>query len=232
MNLHTIALQQYIYFAPENIQAKFANGYSFDSDAWRGNIGDCWYSGLLFRDNEVFAQNIYIFNSLDKYKPEYLNITTTFNSLLKHYNIFHACIVVKSLLKKYYRESNLTENLIIYIKNDNPNLKPRFRYSITKHHSRERKFISSDEAGVSRLWTEMLHKSFLQQRCRFDALEAMRSERPDSLYFAYEYERELVPTPNPPKHRGNLYGLTHGISHRKKRKKFGAYISRSRGSDS
>ena len=227
MNLHTIALQQYIFFAPEIVQSKFSNGYDFDSDVWRGNVGDCWYSGLLFRDNEVFAQNIYIYDSLNKYKPEYLNITETFNSLLKYYNIFHACIVVKSLLKKYYRESNLTENIIIYIKNDNANLKPRFRYSLTKHHSRERKFISSDEGGISRLWTEMLHKSFLQQRCRFSSFESMRTERPDSLYFTYGQGTELVLSSNPSKRRGNLHGSTVGNSNRKKRKRFDAYIPKS-----
>ena len=224
MNIHTIALQQYIFFAPEEIQAKFANGYAFDSNEWRGNISDCWYSGFLFRDNEVFAQNIYIFNSSDKYKPEYLNVTETFNLLLKFYNIFHACIVMKSLLKKYYRESNLIENLIIYIKNDNPNLKPRFRYNITKHHSRERKFISSDKDRFQRFWTEMLHQCFIQQRRMFNTFESLRWERPDSLYFTYGEEPKLLLPTNPPKYRGSVHGLGNGNSHRKKRKKFGAYI--------
>lgn len=224
MNIHTIALQQYIFFAPEEIQAKFANGYAFDSNEWRGNISDCWYSGLLFRDDKVYAQNIYIFNSNDKYKPEYLDVTETFNLLLKFYNIFHACIVMKSLLKKYYRESNLVENLIIYIKNESPNLKPRFRYNITKHHARERKFISSDKDIFQRFWTEMLHQCFIQQRRRFNAFESLRRERPDSLYFTYgEAPKLLLPT-NTPKHRGSVYGFRNGDSHRKKRKHFGAYI--------
>lgn len=227
MNLHTIALQQYIYYAPENIQSKFSNGYDFGSDEWLGNIGDCWFNGLLFRDNEVFDQNIYIFKTFENYKPKYLNITQLFTTLLKYYNIYHACIVAKSLLKKYYRESNLTENLIIYIKNDKSTLKPRFRYNITKHHSRERKFINSGEDGFSRLWTEMLHQSFLQQRCRFDTLESLRRERPDSLYFTYECERELVLRTDTPKHRGNIHGIGTRVGNRKKRKRFGIYLPKS-----
>ena len=227
MNLHTIALQQYIYYAPEHIQAKFANGYELLSAEWRGNIGDCWYDGLLFRDNEVYAQNIYTFRPQNKYKPDYLNVTQTFNHLLKFYNIFHACLVLKSLIKKYYRESNLTENLIIYIKNDHPNLKPRFRYNITKHHSRERKFINSEEDSFPGLWTTMLHESFIRQRCRFSAFESLRKERPDSLYFTYGEGAKLVSTPNPPKHRRDIHGHEHGISHRKKRKRFDAYIPKS-----
>ena len=232
MNLHTIALQQYIFYAPEHIQAQFANGYRFDSEQWRGNIGDCWFMGLLFRDNQVYAQNIYLFDAHNKYRPEYLNITETFNNLIKHYNIYHACIVAKSLLKKYYRESNLTENLIIYIKNDSPNLKPRFRYSITKHHSRERNFIISDRTAISRLWSKMLHQSFLHQRSRFNAFESLRGERPDSLYFTYEQKRELLPHPNPPKHRGDIHGTGKRVSNRKKRKRFGAYLPKSWRSDS
>ena len=115
MNQHTIQLWNYIKYAPDNIQAKYTNDTKkYIKDKlnlnWFNNTNNqntCFFNGLKFHENKVLVINIHIITP--NQKLQYLDITQSFNKLLKTYNIFYLSAITPIILLKYYRESSLAE---------------------------------------------------------------------------------------------------------------------------
>lgn len=183
VNKHTESLFPYIYFAPREMQRKYYNGYEYLSDEWVSqNSGDSFFMGIVFKDNKVFCYNIEILCKDNNYIPQYLEITKTFNSLLKTYNIYNLCIILSAILKKKFnKESSLAKKLRLHIKYDSKHRLPKFRYAIEKHHSRHRKFYF-DTANCSHgLWDKILH-SALYEVCGVDAYARTRGKDGPNLF--------------------------------------------------
>lgn len=182
INRHTQSLFRYIYCLPDDIkeiyQPKYANGQlrliqyekeygeqvSYYNPKWiENNTQDCTFCGLQFQDNRVFVINIYIFCKDKDYQPQYLEITEIFNKMLKQYNIFHLSLILSTLFrKKFYKESTLAHNLRTKILYDDQRRLPKFRYSIQKHHSRERKFYCDTESEGIKRWAVLIDKTLQQ----------------------------------------------------------------------
>ncbi|MDR2207170.1 MAG: hypothetical protein LBE36_13560 [Flavobacteriaceae bacterium] len=190
-NKYTQMLFPYILYAPETVQKKYYNGCEWHTEEWYSeNKGDCWFCGILFRDNSVFIYNIEILCKENDYEPQYLDITKTFDKLLKHYNIYHLCILVSAVVKRFYKESSLATNIRLYVKHDKPYRLPRLRYEITKHHSRERKFYHDTKSDAGKVWDKILF-SAISEIGVAGTLARERGQRPDSLYFIYSCKVEL-----------------------------------------
>lgn len=224
-NRHTIALFQYIAFAPEEVMAKYCNGYkrwlvtSFrervvitddngcrtvkflqkeevrENNDWylhENNSGDSSFNGLLFRDNRVYVFNINIYEGHNNYKQKYLDITEEFDKLLKRFNIYHLCLMIPMILKKFYREHNLTENLLPYIETDDERLLPKFRYKIQSNHSRHRKFIEDTKGGNRRnIWDKVLSAN-IDKISNIDTLEKFKRCRPSLFLFDLYTEKPRI----------------------------------------
>ncbi len=161
---HISLLFRYILFAPREIQRKYCNGAEFHSIEWFLNKTDeCSFRGILFRENRVFVINIEILCKDNNFVPQYLDITDVFNKLLKRYNIYHLCVLISTVLrKKFYKESSLAQKLRFNIKYDTPYKLPKFKYSIERHHSRERKFYYSTESEGKRAWTGIINQTLCE----------------------------------------------------------------------
>ena len=185
-------LQQYISYAPDEILKKFCNGYKFNTEKWRSNRNECFFLGLKFDTDTVFAVGVYIWKEYDGWMPEYLDVTDAYEYLLKTFNHYHAAYILHLSLKTLKKESALTEhNIILHKIYDKPYRLPKFRQPVTKHNSRERKFCDSYRDEHRGIWDKILHKSILKMGERFSILEKQRNERPSSLFFRYTPEPEL-----------------------------------------
>lgn len=190
INHHTIALQEYIFFSPENVRQKFYNGHEWEDNNWHTHTGDSYFAGLLFRNNRVFAINIYIFQRQKDFTPHYLEITDVFNEILKDLNIYHTCLLFQKVLKKYYRESTLVEKNEIRLKYDRKYHLPKFRHHITKHHNRERKFCENYSGEHRGIWHQILYQS-ITQSSDFSTFKQQRNERPTSLFIIHSCQTKL-----------------------------------------
>lgn len=189
---YAVHLQQYIKFAPKEVQKKFSNGYHIEDEKWDDEHEECFLFGLKFLEQRVWSVCIQIWQENENWFPIYLEVTEHYNSLLKDYNHYHAAYILRESLKVFKKESNLTENNIILHKiYDRPYLHAKFRHAVTKHHSRERKFCESYQGEHRRLWDKVLHQSILKMGKRFSRLAQQRDERPSSLLFGYTPEPEL-----------------------------------------
>ena len=214
INRHTQSLFRYIYCLPDDIkeiyQPKYANGQlrliqyekedgeqvSYYNPRWiENNTQDCTFCGLQFQNNRVFVINIYIFCKDKDYEPQYLEITETFNRLLKKYNIFHLSLILSTIFrKKFYKESTLAHNLRTKILYDDPRRLPKFRYSIQKHHSRERKFYCDTESEGVRRWAGLIDKT-LQQVSNLSSFQSSEKEgHQPGLWTDYYSVPRMVPS--------------------------------------
>ena len=195
-NRHTQLLFPFIYCLPdeikEKIQPKYCNGKlrkichtketgenidNYNPEWLENNTGESTFCGLLFRDNRVYTLNIEILCRDKDYQPQYLDITETFDRLLKKYNIYHLCIIISAVLrKKYYKEATLAKNLRTKVIYDRPYLLPKIRYGIQKHHSRERKFYCDTESEGIKRWDLLITKS-LHQISNLSAFRHIGKER-------------------------------------------------------
>lgn len=211
-NRHTQLLFPFIYCAPddikEKIQPRYNNGklriiahqketgqkIEFYNPEWiEGNTGECIFYGLLFRENRVYALNIEILCKDKDYEPEYLEITETFDRLLKKYNIYHLCLLISAVLrKKYYKEATLAKNLRTKVIYDTPYRLPKIRYGIQKHHSRERKFYCDTASEGFKRW-DILITQALHEISNLSAFETFGKERHQPcLWTDYRSEPRLV----------------------------------------
>ena len=211
-NRHTQLLFPFIYCLPddikEKIQPRYNNGklriiahqketgqkIEFYNPEWiEGNTGECIFYGLLFRENRVYALNIEILCKDKDYEPEYLEITETFDRLLKKYNICHLCLLISAVLrKKYYKEATLAKNLRTIVIYDTPYRLPKIRYGIQKHHSRERNFYCDTASEGFKRW-DILITQALHEISNLSAFETFGKERHQpGLWTDYRSEPRLV----------------------------------------
>lgn len=216
INRHTQSLFRYIYCLPDDIkeiyQPKYANGQlrliqyekedgeqvSYYNPKWiENNTQDCTFCGLQFQDNRVFVINIYIFCKDKDYEPQYLEITETFNRLLKKYNIFHLSLILSTIFrKKFYKESTLAHNLRTKILYDDPRILPKFRYSIQKHHSRERKFYCGTESEGIKRWAVLIDKTLHEIDNLSSFRESMGERHHPGLWTDYKSIPRMVSRSN------------------------------------
>lgn len=221
LNRYTQMLFPYIFYAPENMQAKYQNGVrryitlqddvignngkpkrtmsgniitqtrKIENPQWhKANNGESSFNGILFRNNRVLMYNIYTFSPQNDYRPQYLDITETFDLLLQEYNIYHLCLIIPKAVRKLYSDCTLTEKIIPYIRYDKESNLPKSRYPIMRHHNKHRKFIVPNRKGSNRIWRDILYRSIARISNRSTFAE-QRNTRPDSLYFLYTEEPEL-----------------------------------------
>lgn len=203
-NKYTIQLFEYIYHAPENIIKKYYSGIqkeiqlpkskqqtestTIQNKEWyqkRNHTQDCIFYGFMFKNNRVFAMNIYTYNPQDNYTPQYLDITCFFNRQLENYNIFHTVIILATALKSLYRESSLTEQLIPYIENDSIIQLPKIRHKLIQQRGRYRKFIEYNKSTSRREWNKIL-LSALEKVSNLSTFKEFRNMRPsavDTLFY-------------------------------------------------
>lgn len=189
-NPHTIALQKFMLYSPEEIRKQYMNGYDYDTKEWKTHTGDCYFKGLHFSEKKVYAINVYTFSASENYQPKYLEITEAFNKLLKKYNILHASILLSQALKQHYRESTLAENIIHFVKYDKEYHLPKFRHHITKHKNRHRKFCEGNPQEHRRVWNKILYQS-ASQIGSHSTFGSQRNERPSSLFITYTCKAKL-----------------------------------------
>ena len=172
----------------KEIEVKYYNPEWIES-----NTGECIFYGLLFLENRVYALNIEILCKDKDYEPQYLEITETFDKLLKRYTIFHLCILISAVLrKKYYKEATLAKNLRTKVIYDQPYRLPKIRYGIQKHHSRERKFYCDTASQGFRRW-DLLITEGLHEISNLSAFEISGKERHQpGLWTDYSSEPRLV----------------------------------------
>lgn len=211
-NRHTQLLFPFIYCLPddikEQIQPKYYNGKlrrichtkengkvinDYNPEWLESNNGECTFYGLLFRENKVYALNIEILCKDKDYEPQYLEITETFDRLLKRYTIFHLCILISAVLrKKYYKEATLAKNLRTKVIYDQPYRLPKIRYGIQKHHSRERKFYCDTASQGFRRW-DLLITEGLHEISNLSTFQTIGKERHQpGLWTDYSSEPRLV----------------------------------------
>lgn len=215
-NRHTQLLFPFIYCLPddikEQIQPKYYNGklrrichtkengkviIDYNPEWLESNNGECTFYGLLFRENKVYCQNIEILCKDKNYEPQYLEITETFDRLLNYYTIYHLCILISAILrKKYYKEATLAKNLRTKIIYDTPQCLPKFRYSIQKHHSRERKFYCDTASEGIKRWDILINQA-LHEISNLSTFQTIGKERyKPGLWTDYRSEPRLVSDSN------------------------------------
>lgn len=218
-------LSEYIYYAPPEVQLAFCNGVDREQENWMLQPTDeAVFYGILFRDKKVYMINIYTFSSVNYFQPRYLDITSIFKALLKDYNIYHLCILLKKVLRPYYTDSTLTENISQFLKYDHANLLHKRRYAITKQHNRYKKFIDTPEHPSHRVWTKIIYKA-LGKVANLQAFRNLRDERPCSLYFGYTTQPKLCVR----KHSNQSSTSLRKKGKRKARRRAGAFTPQKRG---
>lgn len=188
MNQHTIQLWNYIKYAPDNIQAKYTNdtkkyikdklNLNWFNDT--NNQNTCFFNGLKFHENKVLVINIHIITP--NQKLQYLDITQSFNKLLKTYNIFYLSAIIPIILQKYYRESSLADNLIPYIETNYEYQLPKFKYKIKSNNARYRKFTNCNRHNPTMEWNKILIQTF-QQIHSIIPINALNNQRPSLVFF-------------------------------------------------
>lgn len=124
------------------------------------NLNNAIFSGLKFVDNNVYVINIGIIQN--DFSIKYLDISNTFKKLLKTTDLVTISIVINAILKKYYKEFTLSENIIEYIQTYNANNLTKFNHKIKQNNERHRKFIDCNKSNTNRQWNNVLHKTALQ----------------------------------------------------------------------
>lgn len=202
MNQHTIQLWNYIKYAPDNIQAKYTNdtkkyikdklNLNWFNDT--NNQNTCFFNGLKFHENKVLVINIHIITP--NQKLQYLDITQSFNQLLKLYNIFYLSAIIPIILQKYYRESSLADNLIPYIETNYEHQLPKFKYKLKSNNARYRKFTNCNRHNPTMEWNKILIQSF-QQISHIIPINAISNQRPSiTFYDDYSSLPKLLNTTN------------------------------------
>ena len=151
----------------------------------KNNKGDCSFYGFVFKDNKVFVYNIYLYDKNNDYKPEYLEITWIFNKLLKKFNIYHLCLVLRDALKNQYKESETTESVIIFLKHYKDYHNHNLKYNVLKHHGRYKKFIIHNRHKTRILWNKIIFSSIAKE-CSYYTFKELRYERPNSYFFKFD----------------------------------------------
>lgn len=159
------------------------------------NADESIFCGLIFRNNRVYAGNIEILCKDKNYEPEYLEITETFDRLLKKYSIYHLCILISTVLrKKYYKEATLAKNLRTKVIYDTPYRLPKFRYGIQKHHSRERKFYCDTASEGVKRWDILINQA-LHEVSNLSAFRKIGKDgHQPGLWTDYRSEPRVVPS--------------------------------------
>ncbi|MFX1667862.1 hypothetical protein JZ968_06720 [Riemerella anatipestifer] len=214
-----LPLSKYIHFAPPEVQLAYCNGIDREQKEWvQQEVDEAIFYGILFRNKRVYILNIYIFSEVNNYKPKYLDITSIFTELLKEFNIYHLCLILKTILRPFYTDSTLTENIIKYLKHDHKNLLHKRRYVIKKQHNRYQKFIDTPEYPSERVWTEIIYRS-IERVENLQAFRDMRNERFNSLFISYTCQPKLSIR----KHSNKSSECLQKQSKRKARRRFGAF---------
>ena len=164
----TQKLFKLIINAPEHLKKKYFCNVSRiidekENSNWYNeklNENNAIFSGLKFQENKVFVINIGIIN--ENFNIKYLEISTLFNNLLKQYDIITLTIVINEILKKYYKEYTLTENILEHIQVHNEKNLPKFNHKIKQNNDRHKKFIDCNKCNASRKWNKILHKTLQQ----------------------------------------------------------------------
>ena len=167
-------LLKYLYYAPDEVQAKYR--------VYNDNV---YFNGLKFSTNKVEYLNIYIFYKENLYQPRYLDITSVFKDYERDINPYHLTLIIKDCLKKYHRESNITESHIPLVELIEDEHKPKIRYQLKKHRGRFSKFIEVDKDGNQRKWNYLLHRA-IQERLPHSPFKQSFRERPDSMFFLFK----------------------------------------------
>ena len=189
------ALLNFLQYAPEEVQKKCDAYYEYPSPETQNdrkrciipNKSECFFNGLIFRDNFVGAYNIIIYQKKDWDRPIYLNVFETFQKLLKYYNVYHAALILKHSLCKYERENVLVENNYLHFKYYDRNILPRLNYNATKHRGREGKFIDWNGNGHQREWDNILLSTCIKESY-INYFGQFRHQRPDSMFFDFGEE--------------------------------------------
>lgn len=186
-------LKKFTMFSPEHIGKKF--------HVHEGNENEFYFSGFIFRNEEVIPYNLVMFNKYDK-SENYINLKPTLLILLKYLNILHACLVLQALIDKYHREVKLVEdNILENLKHYDKRFKHKSTIHVTKHRSRERKFIASDKLRDDKRWNTLLISTFYEG-CFINLLSEYKRQRPSSILMLYPSKYELVACEN--KHRQSI----------------------------
>ena len=176
-------LSEFLYYAPEELQKKFA--------IHEGKDDEFYFYGLIFRDEEVMPYDMVMFDKNDQ-SETYINLKPTLLEISKSLNILHSCLVLVALIDKYYREIAVIENNILkYLQYYDPRFKHKSIHHVTKHRSRERKFIKSDKLRDDKRWNTLLLSTF-KKGCYTEKFSKYRGERPSSVFMLYPSKHEII----------------------------------------
>ena len=114
------------------------------------------YKGFKVYNAKAEYMNVYDFIKEDNYNPQYINVTLTLKLLLKTNSPITAFNKLSLALKKYKRESMLTEALIPILKHHDERNTNKRKHAITKHRSRHRRFIACKPNGNNKAWHYLL----------------------------------------------------------------------------
>lgn len=176
-------LLEFLIFAPDEIKKLF--------HFHEGDDSEFYFCGFIFRNEEVLPFDIAVFDSKDQ-SQNYINLKPTLLEIAKNLNLLHACFVLNALTDKYTRETAVVENNIIEnLKYYDSRFKHKSTIHITKHRSRERKFIKSDKFQDDKRWNTLLISTFYKTSY-VKLLGEYRREGLATLFMYYPCKEELI----------------------------------------
>lgn len=197
-------LLQYIFFAPDDVKQKCSlfrkTQLELNQDEPVFNYQQEYnYDGFIIKGDTVKVYGIIIWDANNWKDEKYLDISNLIPKLLNHYNIFHCFTILKYCLGKYYRENVLTENYILFFQNYDKRFKHKFRYEVTKHRGRERKYIEGYWNKNNTKWNRILYQSAIKKvyssyygqykRERFNSIMLDYQTKPEQLILQNKHNK-------------------------------------------
>lgn len=147
---------------------------------------ECYYSIFRFKNNQVFLNNVYLFDIHNGYKAEYQEITDFFLMFKESYKLIELCELVIDSLKRYGRECEFTYELIPLIATIKEDFKPKLQYEIKKHNGRHLKFITGNRKAHNRWWNYLLCEAVRKGQ------KSSRFKRDEEKYFPNHENFKIV----------------------------------------